>query len=955
MNVPLRAIGSSFFETREARREKGAGVSASPSSTVSVIDREDELAATEHFLEVLREGPAALVVEGEPGIGKTTVWREAIRRAQGLSYRVLSCRPAEPETKLSFSSLADLIGPVANEVLPELPDPQRRGLEAALLRTDHETGAPDQRAVAAAFVSTLMALAQTNPLLVGVDDVQWLDAPSRRVLEFAVRRLGEASIGVLVTRRGEDEAPAPLRLDRAIVENRLERLRLGPPSAAVIHQLVKETLGVVLPRPTLVKLHRASGGNPFYALEIAAALRGAGDDASTGARLPVPCEVSELVSRRIRGLPSSTKEALLEASALAHPSVALVDEEALAPAERVKLIAVGDDGNVSFRHPILAAAVYESASASRRRKLHRRLAERVTDVEERARHLALATQRPDGKVARTLDLAAVRARSRGAPETAAELAEEACRLTPPTERGELRRRAIKAGAHHARAGDLGRARELLGGVVSDPDSGPMRAEALLLLGTVCHEEDSVPEALRCLERARQVPGADLRLRVRIDLELTYVLTLVGDFSALEAPAKRALAQAERLGDPTLLAEALAVSAIADFLLGRGVDDRIDRALELEDRDSQVPVHRRPTLIASHLDFYSGRLERASERFRALRRRLLERGEESELTHVVSHLAWLECWRGDLESAATFVEEGLQAAIELDSESLRGVSLARSALVHAYRGDEAATRAAANEAVALLEKTGARNGAVWALAGVGLLELSRGDFGAADRALGPVVEAVDPAGLREPIVAFFVPDATEALIGIGDLERAEPLIETLESNARRLERPWALALAARCRGLSSAARGELDLALRRLDEALAHHGRAGIPIELARTLLAKGQVERRARRKAPARASLEEAHAIFERHGARLWAERASAELDSLGLSRSDTDELSPAERRVAELAASGSTNREIAATLFMSPKTVEAHLSHSYRKLGIHSRAQLGTRLAGTTNGSAEG
>jgi DNA-binding CsgD family transcriptional regulator len=930
-------------------------VSASPSSTATVIGREAELAVAQSFLDTLPEAPGALVIEGEPGIGKTTVWRQVTRDAEAASYRVISCRPAEPETKLSFSSLADLIGPVADEILSGLPEPQRRGLDGALLRSEVDSGVPDQRAVAAGFLSALSMLARASPLLVGVDDVQWLDLPSRRVLEFAARRLGEAPIGVIVTQRAEGEAPVPLRLDRAIAENRLEQFRLGPLSTAAIHQLVKENLGVALPRPTLVKLQRASGGNPFYALEIAAALRDAGDDPNTAARLPVPGEVSELVSRRIRRLPTSTKEALLEASGLAHPNVALLDEEALAPAERAKLIAVGDDGSVSFRHPILAAAVYESAPASRRRMLHRRLAERVADVEERARHLALATPSPDEKVAHSLDLAAVRARSRGAPETAAELAEEACRLTPPSNRDELRRRTINAGAHHARAGDLGRARELLGGVVSDPDSGPMRAEALLLLGTVCHEEDSVPEALRCLERARQVPGADLRLRIRIDLELTFVLNLVGDFSALEAPAKRALARAERLGDPALLGEALAVSAIADFLLGRGVDDRIDRALELEDRDSQIPVHRRPSLIASHLDFYSGQLERASERFRLLRRQVLERGEESELTHVVSHLAWLECWRGDLESAAAFVEEGLQAAIELDSESLRGIALARSAVVHAYRGDEAATRAAAGKAVALLEQTGFRNGTIWALAGLGLMELSRGDFGAADRALRPAVEAVDPAGLREPIVAFYVPDATEALIGLGNLERVEPLIEMLESNARRLERQWALASAARCRGLLLAANGDLDPALQTLDEALAHHERAGIPIELGRTLLAKGQIERRARRKAPARASLEEAHGIFERHGARLWAERASAEHDSLGLRRSGPDELSPAERRVADLAASGSTNREIAATLFMSPKTVEAHLAHSYRKLGIRSRAQLGTRLADTPNGSPEG
>jgi DNA-binding CsgD family transcriptional regulator len=315
------------------------------------------------------------------------------------------------------------------------------------------------------------------------------------------------------------------------------------------------------------------------------------------------------------------------------------------------------------------------------------------------------------------------------------------------------------------------------------------------------------------------------------------------------------------------------------------------------------------------------------------------------------MAWLECWRGDLESAAALADESLQTATQLESESLRGQALAFSSVVHAYRGEAAAARVAAGEAVALLERTGRRNGLIWALAGLGLLELSLGDFEAANRALGPAVMAVDPAGLKEPIVAFYIPDATEALIGVGDFEQAEPLIEMLESNARRLERLWALASGARCRGLLLAAQGDPDAAMRKLDEAHAFHERTAIPIELARTMLAKGETERRTRRKARARTSLQGAHAIFERHGARLWAERASTELDSLGLRRVESDELSPSERRVAELAASGSTNREIAATLFMSPKTVEAHLAHSYRKLGIRSRAQLGTRLAGTTNG----
>jgi DNA-binding CsgD family transcriptional regulator len=927
-------------------------VSARSWSTNTVIARDAELAVAQGFLEALLDGPVALVIEGEPGIGKTTVWRQAILNAEGASYRVLSCRPAESETKLSFSSLADLIGPVADEVLSGLPEPQRRAREGALLRSDIASGIRDQRAVAAGFVSALTMLEHTTPLLVGVDDVQWLDAPSRRVLEFAVRRLGDASIGVLVTRRGGRETSAPLRLDRATPQIRLERLWLGPLSAAAIHRIVKVNLGVALPRPTLVKLQRVSGGNPFYALEVATALRYVGHDPTSSGRLPVPGEVSELVSRRIRELPPSAREVLLEASGLAQPTVDLLDQEALAPAEEAELVAIGTDGRITFRHPIIAAAVYEAATSVRRRTLHRRLAQLVTDVEERARHLALATQRPDRSVAGILDLAAARARSRGAPDAAAELAEDACRLTPSHEVNMLRRRRIDAAEHHFRAGDLARARALLSAVVSDPRGGPVRAEALLLLGTVCHQEDSVPEAFSCLEEARREAGGDLRLRARIYLEFTFLHNLVGDFAAVGTPAKRALAQAERLGEPALLAEALAVSAIADFLLGRGLDDRIDRALALEDADSQIPVHRRPSLIAAHLDFYSGRLDRSAERFRALRRRVIERGEDSDLTFVSTHLAWLECWRGNLDTAAAIAAEGLEAAAELESESLRGLALAFAALVDAYRGEAAATRAAASEALALLEHTGWQNGSIWALAGLGMLELSLGDFEAADRALGRPVETVDPAGLREPIVAFYLPDAIEALIGLGSLKQAEPLIAKLEANARRLDRQWALAAGARCRGLLIAAQGDIDAALRKLDEALAFHEPAGMPIELARTLLAKGQVERRARRKARARTSLQQAQVIFERLGAGLWAARTSRELDSVGVGRAGPDELSPAERRVAELAASGSTNREIAMTLFMSPKTVEAHLAHTYRKLGIHSRAQLGTRLAGAAHNS---
>jgi DNA-binding CsgD family transcriptional regulator len=920
-------------------------------STEPVVGREPELATTERFLAGLPEGPAALVIEGEAGIGKTTIWRHATRAAEAASYRVLSCRPAESETKLSFASLADLMGPVADDVLPELPEPQRHALEAALLRAELESGPPDQRAVAAGFVSTLTTLSRTTPALVAVDDVPWLDGPSRRVLEFAARRLGNAPVGLLVARRGGSEAPAPLALDRASPENRLERCCLGPLSAAALHQLLKENLGLALPRPMLVRLQRACGGNPFYALEIAAALQERGDEATRAERLPVPGDVCELLSKRIDSLPAATQEALLDASGLARPTLQLVAEEALAPAEKAELIAIHDDGRIAFSHPTFAAAVYEAASTPQRRRLHRKLAELVTDVEERARHLALATQGPDPSVAEILDRAAAQARSRGAPDAAAELMEKSCRLTPPNEADELRRRRIEAAEHHFRAGDLERARTLLSELVSDPECGALRAQARFLLASVCYHEHSSPEALDLLERAREEAGSDMELSTTIDLELAFVHESCGDTDAADAPAKRALAQAEHLGDTALLAEGLAVSAMVDFLLGRGMDERIDRALALEDPDRQVPVIIRPSLIAGHLDLYVGELDRAGDRLHALRRRVIERGEETDLPFVCTSLAWLECRRANLEMAAQVAEEGLNSAHQLASESHIGYALACVAFVDAYRGNESAARASAEEALSHFDATGWHHIPIWALSGLGALELSLGNFEAADRALAPLVQTVETAGVREPIHAFWLPDGIEALIGVASLERAERLLQMLEQRALQLERTWALAAAARCRGLLVAAQGDLDAALRELDEALAHQEPTGMPIEVARTLLAKGQIERRARQKSKAKETLHDAQAIFERHGARLWAERASTELDGLGLRRVESDELSPIERRVAELAASGLTNRKIGAELFISPKTVEAHLGHTYRKLGIRSRAQLGSHLEGDTSG----
>jgi DNA-binding CsgD family transcriptional regulator len=313
--------------------------------------------------------------------------------------------------------------------------------------------------------------------------------------------------------------------------------------------------------------------------------------------------------------------------------------------------------------------------------------------------------------------------------------------------------------------------------------------------------------------------------------------------------------------------------------------------------------------------------------------------------LVTTMAWLECSAGELSTARSLVEEAYEAAVLTESETMAALSLAFAGLVEAHAGRVETSREWLEAAFRATERVGYGIAALWAWGALGFLELSLGNASAARSALEPLTQLVEAQGLVEPIRAFFVPDEIEALVALGELERGERLTEMLAARGRELDRPWALATSGRCRALLSAARGEPQAALVEVERALSDHARLSMPLELGRTLLVKGQIERRLKRKAAAVESLEQALVTFEEIRARVWAGRARAELDRVGLRRLAPKELTETEKRVAELAASGLTNREVAAELFVSPKTVEANLARVYRKLDIHSRAELGARL----------
>ncbi|HEY7262419.1 MAG TPA: LuxR C-terminal-related transcriptional regulator [Trebonia sp.] len=911
-----------------------------------IAGRDAELSAITRFLDSLAVRPETLVLEGEPGIGKTALWLAAVEQARERGFRVLSSLPSTAEARLSYASLADVVAGAQDSVVDTLPAPQRRAIDFVLLRADDQDAISDYRAAGAALVSVLNRLAEEAPVLLAIDDYQWVDTPSARVIEFATRRL-RARTGMLAAlRTGERGGQQPLL--RLPGPGRVQRVPVGPLSLGALHQMLHERTGRSFPRPALARIHRMSGGNPFFALELA---REAGDNGAENLAEALPDTLARLVRARIAGIRPDVQHALLAAAALAEPTAELIRlalgtgpmaaERLLGDAEAHGVIMI-DGHRIRFTHPLLATGVYAAARPADRRGMHRRLAGIAADPEQRARHLAQAAIHLDAETTAALDEGAGRARSRGAPAAAAELLELTIKLG-----GDTPERRIRLAQHHFDAGDPARARTLLEETVTRLDAGATRAEALHLLAVVRLHDDSYQESAGYLQQALGEAGADLRLRVRILTQLLFVLVNLGRIGDALRLTSSSVADAEQLGDPCLLARTLAASVMIRFLSGQGLDEpALQRALDLEDPDAPGPVMLRPALIAGLLLAWTGRLDQARDGLLSIRQRCLERGEESDLMFTAFHLVIVECWRGNLAGARLIAEDTLERAAQLGTGFPLAIALAARGNVAAYAGQPDETRRAAGEALAIFEQGSCLAVTVWPTVTLGFLEISLGDYKAAAATLGPLAAAATAMGYGEPAAAPFAPDAVEALIGAGRLEEASALADQLESNGKRLDRPWALALGARCRSLLLAATGDLEGAAEAVERALGEHQRLPMPFERARTLLVLGQIQRRRRLKQAAAAALREAACIFGEIGTPLWARRARDELERVNVSPAASTELTPTERRVARLAGTGMTNRQVADALFISPKTVEANLTRVYGKLNIHSRAELGQYMA---------
>lgn len=938
-------------------RAPGKGVALTPPVPHAldlIVGREGELDAIRRFLSDVAEGPGFLIIEGEPGIGKTTLWAAGVETARHLGYRVLVARPAEIEAQLSFAAVADLIAPVVDEVLPALPAPQRRALEVALLLSEPEEAGPDQRAVAAALFGALSTLSNRHPVLVAIDDVQWLDPSSAAVLEFALRRIRDEPVRTLLAMRPGDHPSLWPSLNDPLRKRGSERIEVGPLQISAVHEILRTQLGVTFARPVLARIHKASGGNAFFALELGRALERRGSPVEPGDPLPVPAELRALVTDRLSALPLGTREALLAAAALSQPTLALMRaaigsevEADLAPAFEAN-IAERDGERIVFTHPLLSFAVYSQASAHRRRELHRRLAAFVNDPEERARHLAIAIEGPDEETALALEDGARRAYLRGATHAAAELCEGARRLTPPEAVADVRRRGRTEAEYRILAADSAGARDVLEEIIAVEASGPNRADLLRRLADAYLYGLDWRSCADTYRLALDEAGTDNVLRARCEVGLAVASQLLETpVGEIRAHGKAAADLAERAGDRSLLAVGLAIQAFSELLLGRGRPwALIEQAVALQPLPESGPPILRPSLYLAHMLGLVDDLQSALAGFEEGRLQAVESGDEVSQGWILARMSQFACVQGTWEDALHHIEAGEDLLIQAGQPVNMAFLIASRALVEANLGRVEAARQSAEAAFELSEQTNAvlvRRIAAWAL---GHLALSLGEPADAHMYLGRLVVETRAAGIREPGEMRFFADDVEALVALRQLDEAESTLAFFQECAVSTGRPSALAAATRCRGLLAEANGDLEYALEALHESVLGYSNVPIPLERARTLLALGSARLRAKQKRAARESFQEALADFERLGAAIWAERTRAELARIGGRGPSDGSLTGREQRVADLVAEGRTNREVAAELCITERTVEGHLSRIYSKLGVRSRTGLVRRVA---------
>jgi ATP/maltotriose-dependent transcriptional regulator MalT len=910
-------------------------------STIEALlyGRDPERSIIGGLLEGARESRSGvLVIRGEAGVGKSALLEDARERASDM--RVLACTGVEAESALPFAALHQLLRPVLRH-LEKVPRPQADALRGAL---GLATGRVDDRfLVSLAVLSLLAEAAEQRPLLCLVDDAHWLDDASADALVFVARRLeAEGIVLLFAAREGEvREFDAP----------ELAELQLAGLDADAAAVLLDRHAGSALLPETRARLFEATGGHPLALLELPSTLSEAqlAGDEPLLTPLPVSARLERAFLARVRVLPEETQTLLLVAAAddtgelstvLRAAALLDVGPEALDAAEQAGLATIRD-AVLELRHPLVRSAVYQGAPLSKRHAVHRALAsvlEGDADADRRAWHRAAASVGPDHAVVAELEQAAVRAQRRSGFVAASLAYERAAALTPDeTERTRL----LTAAAENAWfGGRLERTRMLL------ERARPLVSEPL--------QRADIDRYLGLVELTGGVPAEACRLLVRsaaavasVDGERALQLLNLASVAAFYADDVAAAVTIAELAREVDVADTPFARALVELLVGLGAhyEGDLPRAaaslrsavsLEAELESDALDARRVALLFGGRAAFYLGDDEAARRSAQLAAAQMRAEGALGLLTPILPRLVHAEMWAGRWPPASANAREGLRLAREIGQFDLVAYQLVLLALIAAHRGEEDECRSLAAQGHELASARGLAVVASLANWALGLLELGLGHTDEAflrAREISPTPAVLSMAGL----------DRIEAAVRAGEVATAHDWLAYYEAWAESAGVAWARAVALHGRALLA---DEDEESERLFEAALDMHAQAARPFERVRTELAFGEFLRRARRPRDARQHLRAALEGFEALGAELWAERARVELRASGQTArrrvADTrDQLTEQELQIAHFVAQGLSNREVAAQLFLSPRTIAAHLRSIFRKLGISSRTEL--------------
>jgi DNA-binding CsgD family transcriptional regulator len=907
-----------------------------------LFGRSSECILIDRLLAQGRDGRSdALVLRGEAGIGKSSMCAYAAERADTMT--VLRASGVETESELAFSGLADVLRPVLGR-LHEIPSRQGAALAAAFA-----IGPPvsDERfTICAATLGMLAAAAEEAPVLVIVDEAHWLDASSTEALLFATRRLDADGVAVLFAVRDGH----PSLFDRAeLPELRLEALD----DEAARALLVSSVQGPIAPE-VVERLLLAAAGNPLALVELPRTLSAAQLKGSEpiDEELTAPAAVEQAFRREVEALPEESRAALLVAAASDSEELGTIvpaliahgiDPSSLRPAEETVLV-LTPSGRLEFRHPLLRAVAYHAAPSVARRAAHQALANTAAggqNAERRAWHLAAAAPAQDEAAARALEEAATTARRRGGHAEAASAFERAGLLG--VEGSGRARRLRKAAADAWIVGRTEHAYQLLDVALDNASDARARAVIQHRRGIIDMWQGSPLSARKLLvEEAAKVEELDPARAAKMLTDAAWACFMAAEITFGLETAERASEVGGRAGG---IAETLAKAVLGIALVLSGEAQRAvllftDYLALLESIESSAGLYQ-PLRPDGQLLLWFEQYDRAREVLTRTTDSARAGSALGALPYALSVLSDLDFRTGNWATAYAGATEAVRIADETHQTATLAFSLACLARVEAAQGREADCRAHVAQALAIAHPH-VRAVVSWARSAMGLLELGIGHVEAAIDQLEQIARRVTERGLGEPGVIQWAPDLIEACVRAGRDAEAKLALEQFDRLARKTERTWALAAAARCRGLL-ADESEFQAEFR---HALELHSRTPTPFERARTELCMGERLRRTKRRAEAREPLRAALETFERLGASPWSERARAELSASGETARRRDpyaaeQLTPQELQVALVVGRGATNKEAGAALFLSPKTIETHLGHVYQKLGVRSRTEL--------------